>query len=183
MKHSFSKWLIFFKVKLSMHILYVAAYSVNLPSSLFQLCSLSVRLLWRHIGVYQGCCTNNSSNIDRSPDYDALVFLKYFVTVILVKNLTLHRVGREWLAIQWKYIFADSYLWWLSACWERVLLPAAKEETECLHCKQKKTIVEDEIYAFSQTESINEMKPDPITRRHRSLPSIPTINNSISRRS
>lgn len=92
----------FFKVKLSMHILYVAAYSVNLPSSLFQLCSLSVRLLWRHIGVYQGCCTNNSSNIDRSPDYNALVFLKYFVTVILVKNLTLHRVGIEWLAIQWK---------------------------------------------------------------------------------
>lgn len=41
-----------------------------------------------------------------------------------------------------------------------------------LALQAKKTIVEEEIYAFSQTESINEMKLDPITRRHRSLSSI-----------
>lgn len=55
-----------------MHILYVIAFSVNLPS-LFQLCSLSVRLLGRHIGVYQGCSINNSPNIDRSSDYDDII--------------------------------------------------------------------------------------------------------------
>lgn len=81
----------FFKVKLSMHILYVAAYTIVVISTVQ---SIGSSFMTTYRG-FQGCCTNNSSNIDRSPDYDALVFLKYFVTVILVKNLTLHRVGRE----------------------------------------------------------------------------------------
>lgn len=66
-----------------MHILYVVALSVNLPS-LFQWCSLLVRLLGRHIGVYQGCSTNNSSNIDRSSDYDDI----WLSQIIRYSNIT-----------------------------------------------------------------------------------------------
>lgn len=47
----------------------------------------------------------------------------------------------------------------------------------------KHIFVKDESHAFSQTEIINEMKPDPINRRHRCLSSISTIKNSISQRS
>lgn len=47
----------------------------------------------------------------------------------------------------------------------------------------KNIFVEDDSYAFLQTECMNEMKLDPITRKHRSLPSVSTIQNSIFLRS
>lgn len=164
-----------------MHILYVAAFSVNL-SSFIQLCSQSVRLLGRHIGVYQGCSTNNSSNIDRSSDYDDYRLSQ----IIRYSNnteescFTSSRKRMTSNSMKGRYLLSVIYDNYQHGEKEYSRLLLWKKQSDCI--KSKHIFVEDESHAFSQTESINGIKPNPITRRHRYLSSISAIKSSTSRR-
>lgn len=157
------------------------AYFVGCLNSpqLIQLCSLSIRLLGRPVGVHQGSRTNNSPTIDRSLGYDDIRLCQMIrnsniseesCSTSSRRRMTNDSVkSRHLLSIIYDNYHEDD------EDYSRLLL--RKRQSVCI--AKKNIAYDDDGYAFLQL-GITELKPDLVIRRHRSLPLISSIQNSIS---
>lgn len=146
---------------------------------MIQLCSLLIRVLGRPIGVLQSFRTNNSPNIDRSSGYDDIRLSQMIrssnscvesCSTSSRKRMPSNSVSsRQLLSVIYDDYNDDE------GDYSRLLL--RKKQSACI--TKKNIHLEDDGYAFLRLGN-NEIKPDPFIRRHRSLPSISTIQSSFS---
>lgn len=143
------------------------------------MCSLSICLLGRPTGVHQGSRTNSSPNIVRCSGYDDIRLSQMIRNSDIIeesyslssrKRMTSNPVKSRHLLS----IICDSYHE-DDDDYSRLLL--RKRQSACI--AKKNITFEDGGYAFLRL-GINELKPGLVIRRHRSLPPISTIQNSIS---
>ncbi|XP_065933897.1 uncharacterized protein [Magallana gigas] len=130
----------------------------------------------RPIGLHQGSRTNNSPNIVRCSGYDDIRLSQMirnsdisddFYSTSSRKRITSNSVkSKHLLSIIHGSNHEDND--------DFSRLRLRRTQSTC-----KNIAFEDDGYAFLQL-SITELKPDLVIRRHRSLPSISTIQNSIS---
>lgn len=142
------------------------------------MCSLSIRLLVRPVGVHQGSRTNNSPTIDRSSGYDD-IRLSQMIRNSNISEESCSTSSRKRMAsnsVKSRHLLSiihDNYHE-DDEDYSRLLLRKRQSDYN-----GKENPCEDDGYAFLRL-GITELKPDLVIRRHRSLPSISSIQNSIS---
>lgn len=133
----------------------------------------------RPVGVHQGSRTNNSPTIDRSSGYDD-IRLSQMIRNSNISEESCSTSSRKRMAsnsVKSRHLLSIIHDNYHEDDEDYSRLQLRKRQSA--YIGKKNIPCEDDGYAFLRL-GITELKPDLVIRRHRSLPSISSIQNYIS---